>query len=145
VSSETTGEPGKREIESGGMMGDQAAVGRQRLKTTDGIMNNNVIELNEMNFKREVLNARDPVLVEFWADWSDPCKAMVPMLESIAEDGDVPVKVAKVNVEHHEQLAEEYGVRAVPTLLVFSRGGLRDQIIGRTTEREVREMLENFV
>ena len=108
-------------------------------------MNNNVVELNELNFKQEVLNARHPVLVEFWADWSDPCRAMVPMLESIAEAGDVPVKVAKVNVEHHEQLAEEYGVRAVPTLLVFNRGGLRDQIIGRTTEREVREMLEHFV
>jgi thioredoxin 1 len=107
-------------------------------------MNHSVIELNESNFKQEVLNAHRPVLVEFWAGWSDPCKAMGPLLESIAEDDNIPVKVAKVNVEHHEQLAEEYGIRAVPTLLIFNQGGLQDLIVGRTTEREVREKLEQF-
>jgi len=107
-------------------------------------MNNNVIELNEANFDREVLNATHPVLVEFWADWSDPCKAMAPMLESVAEDDAVPVKVARVNVEHHEKLTEQYGVRAVPTLLIFNQGGLQDQIVGRTTEQTVRARLERL-
>ncbi len=107
-------------------------------------MNNNVIELNEANFDREVLNATQPVLVEFWAGWSDPCKAMAPMLESVAEDDAVPVKVARVNVEHHEKLTEQYGVRAVPTLLIFNQGGLQDQIVGRTTEQAVRERLERL-
>jgi thioredoxin 1 len=107
-------------------------------------VNNNVIELNEANFDREVLNATQPVLVEFWAGWSDPCKAMAPMLESVAEDDAVPVKVARVNVEHHEKLTEQYGVRAVPTLLIFNQGGLQDQIVGRTTEQAVRERLERL-
>lgn len=107
-------------------------------------MKNNVIELNEANFEREVLGARTPVLVEFWASWSEPCQGMAPMLESVAEDDAVPVKVARVNVEHHEALADEYGVRAVPTLLIFNGGGLRDQIIGRATEHELREKLEGF-
>ena len=107
-------------------------------------MNNNVIELNEASFDREVLNATQPVLVEFWAGWSDPCKAMAPMLESVAEDEAVPVKVARVNVEHHEELTEQYGVRAVPTLLIFNQGGLQDQIVGRTTEQAVRERLERL-
>lgn len=101
-------------------------------------MNNNLIELNEMNFGREVLNATQPVLVEFWAGWSEPCKAMAPLIESVAKDEAVPVKVARVNVEHHEELTEQYGVRAVPILLIFNHGGLRDQIIGRTTEQAVR-------
>ena len=108
------------------------------------IMNNNVIELNEANFNREVLNATQPVLVEFWAGWSDPCKAMAPMLESVAEDDAVPVKVARVNVEDHEELTEQYGVRAVPTLLIFNQGGVQDQIVGRTTEQAVRERLERL-
>jgi len=107
-------------------------------------MNNNVIELNEANFDREVLNATHPVLVEFWADWSDPCKAMAPMLESVAEDQAVPVKVARVNVEHHEELTEQYGVRSVPTLLIFNQGGVQDQIIGHTTGQAVRERLERL-
>ena len=107
-------------------------------------MNNNVIELNEANFDREVLNATQPVLVEFWAGWSDPCKAMAPMIESVAEDKVVPVKLARVNVEDHENLTEQYGVRSVPTLLIFNQGGLQDQIVGRTTEQAVRERLERL-
>jgi thioredoxin 1 len=105
-------------------------------------MNNNVIELNEANFDREVLNAMEPVLVAFWAAWSDSCQAMAPMLESVAEDEAVRVKVAKVNVAHHENLTDQYGVRTVPTLLIFNQGGLRDQIVGRTTEQALRERLE---
>jgi thioredoxin 1 len=107
-------------------------------------VNNNVIELNEANFDREVLNATQPVLVEFWAGWSDPCKAMAPMLESVAEDKAVTVKLARVNVEDHENLTEQYGVRSVPTLLIFHQGGLQDQIVGRTTEQAVRERLERL-
>ena len=107
-------------------------------------MNNNVIELNEANFNREVLNATQPVIVEFWAGWSDPCKAMAPLLESVAEDEAVPVKIARVNVEEHENLTEQYGVRSVPTLLIFNQGGLQDQIVGRTTEQDVRERLERL-
>ena len=107
-------------------------------------MNNNVIELNEANFDREVLNATQPVIVEFWAGWSDPCKAMAPMLESVAEDEAVPVKIARVNVEDHENLTEQYGVRSVPTLLIFNQGGLQDQIVGRTTELAVRERLDRL-
>jgi thioredoxin 1 len=105
-------------------------------------MNNHVIELNEANFEQEVLGARNPVLVQFWAGWSEPCKAMGPVLESVTQD--VPVKVARVNVEHHEGLADQYGVRAVPTLLIFDRGSLQDQVVGSATEQEVRERLERF-
>ena len=105
------------------------------------IMNKNFIELSEANFDREVLNAMQPVLVEFWAGWSESCRDMAQMLESLANDDGVPLKVARVNVEHDEQLTDHYGVRAVPTLLIFDRGGLQDQIVERTTEQTVREKL----
>lgn len=104
-------------------------------------MNDPVIELNEANFAYEVLDAGNPVVVEFWAGWSDSCKAMTPVLDSLARDGTFPVKVARVNVEQHEELVEHYGVRAVPTLLIFNQGDLLDQIIGRATESDVREKL----
>jgi thioredoxin 1 len=107
-------------------------------------MNDNFIELNEANFDREVLDAMQPVLVEFWAGWSEPCKAMAPVLESVAKDDAVPVKIARVNVERHENLTDQYGVRAIPTLLLFNQGALQDQIVGRTTEQAVRESLERL-
>jgi thioredoxin 1 len=107
-------------------------------------MNDNFIELNEANFDREVLDAMQPVLVEFWAGWSEPCKAMAPVLESVAKDDAIPVKIARVNVERHENLTDQYGVRAVPTLLLFNQGALQDQIVGRTTEQAVRESLERL-
>jgi thioredoxin 1 len=108
-------------------------------------MSRMMIELDESNFNREVLGASEPVLVEFWAGWSVPCKAMAPVLEAVAEDRAGEVKVATVNVEQHENLADRCGVRAVPTLLIFNKGSLRDQIVGKTTGQEVRERLDPFV
>ena len=105
-------------------------------------LNNNFIEINEANFDQEVLGAMQPVLVEFWAGWSKQCKAMAPVLEFLAADGTSPIRVARVNVEHHEDLTDRYGVRSVPTLLIFNQGGVRDQIVGGTTEQAVRERLE---
>jgi thioredoxin 1 len=105
---------------------------------------NNIIELNEANFDREVLNATQPVLVEFWAEWSGPCRDMKPMLESVAGNDAAPIKFARVNIEQHERLTEQYGVRTVPTLLIFNQGGLQDQIVGQTTEQAVRERLEGL-
>ena len=107
-------------------------------------VNNHFIELNEANFDQEVLNATQPVLVQFWAAWSDSCKAMAPILASVAEDAPISVKVARVNVEHHENLTNQCGVRAVPTLLIFNEGGVQDQIVGRTTEQAVRESLSRL-
>ena len=105
------------------------------------MLNNNFIELNEANFHREVLGALQSVLVEFWAGWSEASKAMAPLLETVAKDDTVPVKIVRVNVEHHENLTDQYGVRAMPTLLLFNRGTVQDQIVGRTTAQAVRESL----
>ena len=107
-------------------------------------MNNNFIELNETNFDREVLGATQPVLVEFWAGWSEPCKAMAPMLQSVARDDAIAIKFARVNVEQYEILTEQYGVRAVPTLLLFHQGSLQEEIVGPTNEQAVRERLKSL-
>jgi thioredoxin 1 len=104
----------------------------------------NFIELNETNFGREVLNAMRPMLVEFWASWAESCTVMTPVLESVAKEDAVSVKIARVNVECHESLADQYEVRAVPTLLLFNQGALQDQIVARTTQRDLRDRLGKF-
>jgi thioredoxin 1 len=102
------------------------------------------MELNETNFDREVLNAMQPVLVEFWAGWSEASKAMAPLLENFVKDDAISVKIVRVSVEDHENLTDQYGVRAVPTLLLFNQGALQDKIVGRTTEQTLRESLDRL-
>jgi thioredoxin len=104
-------------------------------------MNATVIELNEPNFDQEVMRAAEPVLVEFWAGWTDRCRAVAPLVESAAQGPPLPVKIAEVNVEDNQALAERYAVRAIPTLLIFKHGNLCDRVVGRRTERELREKL----
>ena len=104
-------------------------------------MNNNFIELNEANFHLEVLSALQPVLVEFWAGWSEASKAMAPLLETVAKDDAVPVKIVRVNVENHENMTDLYGDRAVAALLLFNQGAVQNQIVGRTTAQAVHESL----
>lgn len=103
-----------------------------------------VIEINETNFHHEVLAAGGPVLVQFWSGASEVSKTMAEMVQSVAEQDAMSVKVARVNVESQAGLAEQYGVRTVPTVLIFNEGGLRDEIVGRTSEQEVRDKLERF-
>lgn len=107
-------------------------------------MNNRVIELNESNFDREVLDAEQPVLVGFWAAWSESSRSIAPLLESVADERAGEVKVTVLNIDDHGGLARHYGVRAVPTLLIFNQGSLWHQVVGRVTLRELQSMLERF-
>lgn len=91
-----------------------------------------------------MLVARQTVLVQFWAVWSEVCRVMRPLLDSVSKGKFLPVKVGTVNVEDNETLADLYGVRAVPTLLIFNRGGLQDRIIGFASQQELCGKLERF-
>ena len=82
-------------------------------------MSDNVKELTSNDFKTEVLESDSPVLVDFWAEWCGPCKVIAPVIEELALDYDGKVKFGKLNVDDHNQVASEYGVRSIPTLLVF--------------------------
>lgn len=107
-------------------------------------MDRNLIELNTANFEQVVLRASNLVLVQFWATWSEPSKAMMPVLESVTQNVDMPVRLARVNVDDNQELAETYGVQGLPTLLIFNRGTLQDQVVGRTTEWELHQRLEGY-
>jgi len=104
--------------------------------------NSATITLDEANFDKEVTQSEQPVLVDFWADWCGPCKMISPLLDEIAKEKAGSVKVAKVNVDENQGLSMKYNVRAIPALLFFKNGQLRDQVIGMTSKKDLLGRLE---
>src|SRR5215470_8270042 len=103
--------------------------------------NSETITLNESNFDREVTQGDKPVIVDFWAEWCGPCKMIAPMLDEIAREKADSVKVAKVNVDENQSLSIKYNIRAIPALLLFKNGQLRDQVTGVTSKQDLLNRL----
>ena len=99
--------------------------------------NSSVIKLDESNFDREVTQDGKPVIVDFWAEWCGPCKMISPLLDEIAREKAGSVKVAKVNVDENQSLSLKYNIRAIPALLFFKNGQLRDQITGVASKKDL--------
>lgn len=99
------------------------------------------INLDESNFDKEI-NSDTPVLVDFWAEWCGPCKLIAPLLDEIAREKAGAVKVAKVNVDDNQSLSFKYNIRAIPSLLFFKNGQLRDQITGMTSKKDLLSRIE---
>ena len=104
--------------------------------------NSKTITLNESNFDRELTQDDKPMIVDFWAEWCGPCKMIAPLLDEIAREKAGAVKVAKVNVDDNQSLSFKYNIRAIPALLFFKNGQLRDQIIGVTSKKDLLSRLE---
>jgi len=104
----------------------------------------NIITLTDANFKQEVLESLTPVLVDFWAEWCGPCKMLAPLLDDIASEYDGKVKVGKLNVDEHQGVASEYGIRAIPTLLIFKNGQVVEHVVGLKSKRDLKGNLEKF-
>ncbi len=99
----------------------------------------NIVSLTKDNFADEVLQASTPVLVDFWAEWCGPCKMIAPVLDELAGEYDGKVKIGKVNIDNEQGLAAEYGIRAIPTLLLFNKGVVAEQIVGMKSKRDLAE------
>jgi thioredoxin 1 len=100
------------------------------------------ITLDDSNFEKEVTQSDQTVLVDFWAPWCGPCKMIAPLLDEIATEKAGTVKVAKVNVDDNQNLSVKYNVRAIPALLFFKNGQLRDQVVGMTTRKDLLGRLD---
>ncbi|HWO19537.1 MAG TPA: thioredoxin [Kofleriaceae bacterium] len=90
----------------------------------------NVKELTDKNFDTEVVKSDVPTLVDFWAIWCGPCKQIAPIVDAIADDYQGKLKVGKLDVDHHQITAQQYGIRSIPTLLLFKGGKVVGQIVG---------------
>ena len=104
--------------------------------------NSETITLNESNFERELTQDDKPMIVDFWAEWCGPCKMIAPLLDEIAREKAGAVKVAKVNIDDNQSLSFKYNIQAIPALLFFKNGQLRDQVIGITSKKDLLNRLE---
>jgi thioredoxin 1 len=104
--------------------------------------NSAIINLNESNFDRELTQDEKPLVVDFWAEWCGPCKMIAPLLDEVAREKAGAVKIAKVNVDENQSLSSKYNIRAIPALLFFKNGQLRDQVIGVTSKKDLLKRLE---
>ena len=105
-------------------------------------MNKDVVVLTDENWKTEVLEADGPVLVDFWAEWCPPCRMIAPSIEALATTYSGRAKVGKLNVDENPAVAQTFGVRSIPTLLVFKGGRMVDQQIGALPQPRIAAMLE---
>ncbi|MFZ5641937.1 MAG: thioredoxin [Bacillota bacterium] len=104
-----------------------------------------VLTLSNENFKQEVLEAGVPVLVDFWAPWCSPCRMIAPVVDEIAGEYDGKAKVGKVNVDDNRQVAVEYGVMSIPTLIVFKDGKAVDRVVGFKSKGDLKALLDKHM
>ena len=100
------------------------------------------LTLTGKNFEQEVLLAKEPVLVDFWAPWCGPCRMLAPVIEEIANEYAGKVKVGKVNVDDERELALEYGVSSIPTVMVFQNGEVKETSVGYRPKEEIEQLLK---
>ena len=105
----------------------------------------NYVEINDSNFEEEVIKSDLPVLIDFWAEWCAPCRIIAPIVEEIAAEYQGKVKVGKVNVDNNPQTSMNYGIRSIPTLLIFKDGKPVDQLIGAVPKSEIETKIASLV
>ena len=96
------------------------------------------------NFEREVLASKVPVLVDFWAEWCGPCKVLGPTIDALADGYGSRAKVGKLNVDEHPAIAAKYGVRSIPTVILFVNGAVQDTVVGVQSQQQYVRRLEAF-
>jgi len=102
-------------------------------------------EVTDVDFENKVVNAQTPVLVDFWAEWCGPCKMIAPVVEELAKEYDGTLKVGKVDVDANQKVSMQFGIRSIPTLLIFKGGRVVDQVIGAVPKRALADKISRHI
>jgi thioredoxin 1 len=108
-------------------------------------MSEYVSEVTDQNFEQEVLQSDQPVLVDFWAEWCQPCKILAPAVEAVAQKYAGKAKVVKLNVDHNNQVAQRYGIKGIPTLILFKNGSEVERVVGTTSKENIARLLDRAI
>ena len=101
-----------------------------------------IVEITDAQFEADVLQSKTPILVDFWATWCAPCKAIAPVLDQLAEEYDGKVVIGKVNVDENPATPGQYGVRGIPTMVLFKDGKVIDQLVGAVPKNQIEALLD---
>ncbi len=104
-----------------------------------------VLQVTDNDFEQEILKASMPALVDFWAAWCGPCRAIAPVIEELAKDYAGKVKIAKMNVDENAKTPAKYGIRAIPTLILFKNGAVVDQITGAVSKAQIENAIKKML
>lgn len=108
-------------------------------------MSNNIVQLNQNNFKEEVIDTNIPVIVDFWAAWCGPCRMIAPIIEQLSVEYSQKVKVAKLNVDENPDLAGQYGINSIPAIYMFKNGQKVDALIGARPKPAFDDMIKRNI
>ncbi len=108
-------------------------------------MGANTVELSEQDFDDKVLNSGQPALVDFWAEWCGPCHVIAQAIEEVAAEYKDRIVVGRLNVDHHPGIAARYGIRSIPSLLLFKDGQVSDQIVGAVPKAQITDMIKRIL
>ena len=105
-------------------------------------MSDQIVYTSDAEFQKDVLSSDVPVLVDYWAEWCGPCKMIAPILDEIAADFQGKLKIAKVNVDENQQVTQKYGIRSIPTLMIFKGGTVQAQKVGAMSKSQLAAFIE---
>lgn len=100
-----------------------------------------VVETTDDNFHKEVLDSDIPVLVDFWAPWCGPCKMLAQTLEEISRENNGKIKIVKINIDENQEMAAKFGIRSIPTMIIFNKGELKNQIVGSLPKEQIEKII----
>ena len=109
------------------------------------VMSKHIVHISDQTFEEEVLKSENPVLIDYWAEWCGPCKMIAPILEEIADEYGGKIKVAKLNIDENPETPPKYGIRGIPTLMLFKNGNVEATKVGAVSKSQLAYFLETNV